>query len=256
MRDETSKTVTEGARTLADASNRILPLIDETFRAFTDNTTRTNALNAEMIAALTALVARIDAVEAPTDMIAQKLRPAVGQVERGVEQTISALSTLIGRIHAIETPPDLIAQKLGPAMGQIERVIAVMARVTQEEESRIERLKSVTDAMNAAIGSVRNHLDLIAGATNQQEVAQRIRVAANALKDMSENVVGLRDQMKRLVESETSAVSSLRSEYERTVATIRDQGIATKQELDRFRSLTSEMQDSLVELARALRKAV
>lgn len=256
LRDDTSKTVGESTTRFAEASHRILPLIDETHRTFTDNTARTNALNEQMISALTALVARINAISAPADMIDQKLRPAITQVERGVEQTISALSALVARIGAIDAPADMIERKLRPAIGQIERVIESMARVTHDEEARIERLKTVTDTMNAAIGSVRDHLTLIASATSQQEVGQRIKLAANALKDMSENVVGLRDQMNRLVESETSAVTTLRSEYERAVSTIREQGVSTKQELDRFRGLTAEMQDSLIELARALRKAV
>ena len=103
---------------------------------------------------------------------------------------------------------------------------------------------------------LRENLNLISSAASQEEIAARVSLAAGALKDMSESVVVLRDEMKKLVESESEAVTSLRGEYQSAVANIREQNLAMKSELERFRSVTSQTQDALIELAKALKEAV
>ncbi len=62
--------------------------------------------------------------------------------------------------------------------------------------------------------------------------------------------------LRALIQSETLAVTNLRGQYESAVGNIREQNSAMKTELQRFHALTSETQDALIELARALKTAV
>ncbi len=217
LQDEVSDDISGNVEKLVSASNRVLESVDESFRVYTENTSRINQLS---------------------------------------EQTVSVLSALVAKIEAIEAPSNLIEQKLIPATNQIELIVAAMSETSKQEEERVERLKAVTESMNDVISSVRENLNLISSAASQEEIAARVSLAAGALKDMSESVVALRDEMKKLVESESEAVTSLRGEYQSAVANIREQNLAMKSELERFRSVTSQTQDALIELAKALKEAV
>ncbi len=217
LQDEVSDDIIGNVEKLVSASNRVLESVDESFRVSTENTSRINQLS---------------------------------------EQTVSVLSALVAKIEAIEAPSNLIEQKLIPATNQIEGIVAAMSEKSKQEDERVERLKAVTESMNDVISSVRENLNLISSAASQEEIAARVSLAAGALKDMSESVVALRDEMKKLVESESEAVTSLRGEYQSAVANIREQNFAMKAELERFRSLTSQTQDALIELAKALKEAV
>ena len=143
-----------------------------------------------------------------------------------------------------------------PATNHIERIAASMSEASKQEEGRVERLRAVTETMNEVVSSVQEQLNLISGSISQEEIAARVSEATDALKDTSEFVVTLREQMKTLAESESNAVIGLRSEYQNALANIRTHNIDMKNELEKFQSNTSQTQEALIQLARALKEAI
>lgn len=205
---------------------------------------------------VTALTALSDKVLKAVDTSFEVSNANSARVNELGTQTVAALKGLVSRIEAVDAPSNLIEEKLLPATDQIERVVALMAEVSGRELERADSLKLVTDSMASAIQSVQEHIALISAATSQEVIAERTTVAAEALRDMTEQVTRLRDHMKALVQSETEAVTGLRNEYANAVAVVRTQGESIKVELDRFRRLTSDTQDALVDLARAMKAAL
>lgn len=217
LQTDVSQDISGNIEKLVSASNRVLESVDESYKVFTENTSRFNQLS---------------------------------------EQSVNAMSALVEKIEAIEAPSNLIEQKLLPATNHIERIAASMNETSMQEKGRVQRLSEVTETMNEVISSVQEQLYLISSSVNQEEISARISEAAGALKDTSEFVVTLREQMKTLTESERDAVTGLRKEYQNSVTNIRTHNINMKEELKNFQSVTSETQDALIELARALKEAL
>lgn len=217
LHEDVSENITGNVSRLVSASNRVLQSVDSSFSAFATNTERVNNLTGE---------------------------------------TIRGLGVLIAKIEAIEAPANLIEQKLIPATTHIERLVLALTTSLNAEDVRGERLGAAIDAMNTAIAAVQKNISLISGAVNHQEIADRVKLAGDALRETSSYVLDLRDQMKELAQFETQSLTLLRGEYANSVSVMHQQNLLKKAELERFHSLTAQSQDALVELARALRKAI
>lgn len=217
LQNEVSYDISGNLEKLVTTSNRVLESVDESYKVFTENTSRFNQLS---------------------------------------EQSVNAMTALVKKIEAIEAPSDLIEQKLVPATNHIESIAASMVETSKQEEGRVERMKEVTETVNQMVSTVQEQLDLISGSVSQEKITARINEAADALKDVSEFVITLREQMNTLVESESNAVVGFRSEYQQSVANIRTHNIEMKEELEKFKSYTSQTQEALIELARALKEAL
>jgi hypothetical protein len=253
LQSDVSKNISGNVATLVAGSNRVLESIDRSLAGFTENSTR---LNQQSEKNLEALVAGSNRILQSVDGSFARFTEHTARLNQLGEKTGEALTALIAKINGIEAPSKLIEAKLMPATEQIERLVAAMRETSRQEEERVRRLNTVTDSMNAAVIAVRDQVNLISSAASQEEIASRVRLASSALKEMAESVETLRDHMKTLVQSETKAVAELRGEYETAVGAIRGHNQAIHSELEKFRSLTSETQDALIELAQALKEAV
>jgi len=217
LRNDVANEITGSVDRLVTASNRLLNSVDASFEAFAENVVTIRGLS---------------------------------------NNTTDALKALIAKIEAVEAPSNIIEQKLVPATNQIAVIVTSMAEVSQQVRKNADALKDVTETMSTTVIAVREQLDVVSGAASHEEVARRVSLAANALKEMSDFVTILRDHMKNLVNAETAAVAELRGEYQKSVATIKEQSDAIKKELDRFRSMTAETQDALINLAIAIKNSV
>ncbi len=217
LQTEVSNDIRKNVETLVAASTRVVESVDRSFEVFTENTTKVNQLS---------------------------------------DKTVQVLAALVQKIEEIHAPADIIERNLIPATAQIVEIVALMRTVSHQVTEQAESLEKVTEAMNASITTVHEQVHTISGAANQQEIANRVTLAANALRDMTQSVTAIRDQMQNLVVSEHKAVSELREEYGRSISNIREHNEAVKRELDRFRSLTAETQEALIDLAGAMKEAI
>jgi hypothetical protein len=253
LQHDVSSNISGNTEKLVAAADRVLQSIDGSFSRFTENTTRLNQLSEKTVEAVAAGSSRI---LGSVDSSFSKFAENTARLNQLSERTSEALTSLIAKISAMEAPSNLIEKKLAPATEQLERLVAALGENSRAEEERVRHLKALVDSMSATITSVREQVNLISSAASQEEIASRVKLASSALKETSESAVSLRDHLKTLVQSETHAVAELRGEYERAIGAIRGHNQAMQVELERFRSLTTQTQDALVELAQALKEAL
>jgi chromosome segregation ATPase len=130
----------KSTRQYAEVAVRSVGYLENSFHAFNENATELNTNTAQIATALTALSNRIDAIEAPRDLLSDKLAPIFERIAEAAEQTAGRVSSERQRNQNVAN----LTARIEALMGSIEGIFEKVADKEQQVVTAIQHAVAVT----------------------------------------------------------------------------------------------------------------
>jgi hypothetical protein len=100
------------------------------------------------------------------------------------DNTVSGVEALVQRIEQIEAPRELVAQKIEPAVAGILEIVRLLSERSQKEGQQLKKLQKLVEDMNEASEQLKqNFIALNAGGVEQREALSRETERLKAMVD-------------------------------------------------------------------------
>jgi chromosome segregation ATPase len=157
----------------ADVTIRALGYLENCFADFQTQASELNQNSARIATALAAFCKRIDDIEAPKDLLSDKLAPIFQRVVETEENTFgqfnensvriaTALAAFSKRIDDIEAPRDLLSDKLAPIFQQIAEAAEQTVGRASSERQRNQNVAKLTARLETLATNMDGILDKVA----------------------------------------------------------------------------------------------
>jgi chromosome segregation ATPase len=220
----------------ADVAARAVGYLEGCFTEFNKQTTELNTNTAQIAAALTALSKRIDAIEAPRDLLSDKLAPIFQRIAEAAEQTAGRVSSERQRNQTITR----LTGRLETLSGNIETIF----------EKAADKEQRVTTAIQQAV--------TLAGQT--AELTRHVRQWTERFTDIeakqAEIATALAQASETARQRDTAVDESLRRAFADAISAIGEYDARVRQMLqtqaDRFEAELQRAELAFTGLSRTL----
>jgi chromosome segregation ATPase len=191
------ETLDKSTKQYSEVAVRAVGYLENCFTDFNKQATELNTNTGQIATALLALSKRIDDIEAPRDLLSEKLAPIFPRIAEAAD----ALRALSKRIDDIEAPRDLLSEKLAPIFQRIAEAADQTAGRVSSERQRNQNLAKLTTRLEALTGSIEGVFNRVA--EKEERVTTAIQHAVAVAGQTAELTGQIRVWTERFTEIET-----------------------------------------------------
>jgi hypothetical protein len=223
--------------------------IEQTFRRHQANAEALAHTTEELVASGAALVARVQGIDVPRDLLTKQADLISQRLARGADRMTAAADRFAERLATIDVPSDMIASRLAPLAVAIGDVTSRLSTTMEAEQRRAAALQ------NASEGVVSSQVELRAATSNlvaSVAMVERLSSGLIALQQSVPAATQAVDQLRAALEAEAETVRRLASasaDEARQVRAHRDQLLA---DLAGSREALGRTQETLTEIVRVI----
>lgn len=198
-------------------TNRFVAEFDQAIATFAHESARANAGIASTATELASLTARINAIEAPRDLVKRKIEPAVAAMTHLVEQTFAHTQSetlYFDRLHTL-------LEKVGESHQQLEQTLTRLGEAYRQQTATLEQ---ETEQVQAVVTTLRHlAVEASAGIQRQADVQtqqlERFSRSTEALIEQHQQALGselqlMRDRLRALAQEGAARQATLGQELE------------------------------------------
>jgi hypothetical protein len=175
------------------------------------------------------------------------------RMSEGSTATILAFESLVERIEAIEAPSDLLDEKLSSAVGAISELALYVETNSNAEQARIEKITLALEQTLEASDVAANRMGVLDDQFDElQSMLKNVRQAAFEISTFAQTASDLKEAMSDGADAQIKRLALLAEESAEFVKSIRKHNEELFAELERSRNIVGEVQGSLASMARTI----
>lgn len=269
---QTAEAMMDYGKHFDQAAETIIAKTDEAHSAFIENSKKLNQTTGKFVQGVEALLARIDNIQAPADLIGSKLEPAVESIRhaaeeirqraKGDERMVTQLGKLIeNAINAsqhLEEKVKTISDQSGKASDILVRLNEIGAQFSKSGEQFQQAAQHIANLGDLQKGAQEKINALLANTTESAgaSLAALHEKIAGVLNDINaastKAITAVADSIHGSIKSQKAAFKDLEESVGEIVANTKQHNSELLQELATSREHTGKVHLALVEMTEAL----
>ncbi|MGH6896502.1 MAG: hypothetical protein ACREJ5_08130 [Geminicoccaceae bacterium] len=219
----------ESTRAVGETAHAAVQWIERATAEHAEQARQFGQMTAKAGSALDKLARRVDQIEAPKDLLAQRLAPTIAALEQAAEAVRARSAAMDGAATVLE--------RASRAADVFTRQAEIMAAQAGEVNATAARLTALQGEIDAAAGSLR------AAANEQAELLAASKVELIKQREL------LSDALRGEGEARRRALEALERTHGETLAIVRAHNQALETELSRARQATVAVESALADMA-------
>jgi len=252
LHNDMSDNFSNNVESMIKSSESVVLGVGSALELFSENTEKLNVVSEQTVNAMEKLVSKIDAIQAPENMLENKFKP----IEIQMDKVGLALDEFTKSIGNIEIPVDLVEKKLQPAFEGISTIVARIDSANRQEAERASHLGENISAAGNILSDIVERLVKMGQEFEQVNLAAQARSATDDLKKLSEEMINLTEQIKLSSETDTDSFKNLREQLLESIEQVQSSNIDIERELAKSRALSLETHSALVDMTRTIKNSI
>jgi len=230
---QAQKALEESTRAVGETAHAAVQWIEQATAEHAEQARQFGRMAAKAGGALDKLARRLDQIEAPKDLLAQRLAPTIAALQEAADATRARSAAMDRHLDAAATVLERVSRAADMLSRQAE-AMAAHVRGVEATASRVTELQAELNAAATALRTAAHEQGELLAASNTELVRQR-ELLSDALQGEGE--------------ARRRAFEALQRAHEETLAIVRAHNQALEAELSRARQATAAVEGALAEMA-------
>jgi hypothetical protein len=252
LHTDMSSNFNENVNSMVKSSESVVMGVGSAFELFSENTQRLNEVSRQTVASMEKLFHKIDSIQAPENIIADKLKP----IDTQINQIVSALDNFSTKIEEVKIPQDLVEKKLDPAFQGISLIVTEIETLQKRQSGQVEQLAEKLNSVGDVFSGLVRKMAELGEELGEVDIAHHAKSAGSELTLLSKEMVNLTDRIKTSSETDLDSLKNLRVKIAASLEQAQNGNVELEEELKKSRALNLETHTSLVDMTRTIKDSI